>query len=136
MRPFAAVLLLCSCAACGVIPTISFEGPGNYVGWAHVDLLVPACPPLTGEWRKVTFKVGPDGHGCTSSDYPDGWQFTEYRDAGSHAVLPDRDPKAGRAAWALSVGVQVSSESAQQKHYVSFFVGSKAQLQSSPRPFF
>lgn len=108
-------------------PPFIYEIPAGYKGWVSVQFYRPDCPQMPIEGEKILVKLPPDGKLCTGTplgfgDAPDEYYYVDA--AGSRT-----DAKAD----ILRPHVAIEG-TAPKNIFERFFVGTEAELKTSPEP--
>jgi hypothetical protein len=108
-------------------PPFIYEIPAGYKGWVSVQFFRPDCPQMETEGEKIVIKIPKDGRLCTGAPLGFGDADDEYYyvDAAGNRT----DAKAD----ILQEHVALES-AAPKKIYERFFVGTEAELKTSPEP--
>ena len=110
-------------------PDSKFLIPDGYVGWVHIDFLVPNAPATPVENDQYVFHIGADGKLSTSSAERFGWANDEYFYAAAagpkELATSARD---GRMIWGKINGEKGEGE--ERRQYEEFFVGNEQQFRA------
>lgn len=131
----ALVLVLLSCAACGVWvwagsqTAIEYEIPAAYRGWVVITYQTPGCPPLRRRGFTWVITLDAAGRACTSSEPERGPHRPHYLLVGadgSRVEIPRAQPaKGGVQTWRHGS----TSEPQTKRLQGHFYVGTEAEAQ-------
>ena len=108
-------------------PPFVFEIPAGYKGWVSVQFFRPDCPELPTEGEKLLVKLPPNGRLCSGTplgfgDAPDEFYYV---DAAGNRTDAKGDIRQEHVAI---------EGAAPKSLYERFFVGTEAELKTSPEP--
>lgn len=110
-----------------------FEIPAGYKGWVSVRFFQPdpGCPALLAEGDKPVVRIPANGRLCTGSPLGFGKAADEYYYVDASGSPGSRiDAKAD----VLQEHVALEGAAPDKRIYERFFVGTEAELKSSPEP--
>ena len=136
-RVFARMLLLMT--ALGVVlaiagcenptrPPFIYEIPAGYKGWVSVQFYRPDCPEMKTEGEKIVVPLPADGKLCTGTPLGYGEAADEYYyvDASGNRTDARADVR--------NEHVAIEGASPGKMVFERFFVGTEAELKTSPEP--
>lgn len=136
-RLFARMLLLTTCL--GIVlaiagcenpprPPFIYEIPAGYKGWVSVQFYRQDCPPMETEGEKIVVKIPAVGKLCTGTPLGFGDADDEfyYVDAAGNRTDAKADVR--------NEHVAIEGASPGKMIFERFFVGTEAELKTSPEP--
>jgi hypothetical protein len=109
-------------------PPFVYEIPAGYKGWVSVQFYRPDCPELPTEGEKLVVRVPPNGRLCSGTPLGFGDAADEYY------YVDASDNRTDAKDGVLQEHVAIEGASPSKQIYERFFVGTDAELKSSPEP--
>lgn len=100
--------------------------PQDYRGWVIMEFENPRCQPLARDRLYMVIPIAASGRGCTSTQFLEGWRYTQYRYIDSQG----RETKLRADGWNTNSTVWPLSTSLEKKQWY-LFVGTQGELSRS-----